>query len=191
MAYCTITDVREYLGVELLDDDVLIQSLIDTAQAWIDTYCHRTFEASVDETRYVDASGDHLRGNVLYIDHVGELCSITSVVNGDGTTVDASDYVTTPRGKTPFYAIRLKTMAPTLWRWTDDWEDAIAITGRWAYSITAPEPIKQACVQLVGFYYRQKDQPYLDVTAVEAGVVIRPSGIPNHIKMMLRGYVKP
>jgi hypothetical protein len=189
--YCQAYDVKAHLGVNSPDDDQLINGYIAGATAWIDRYCHRTFIASADTTRYIDAAGDHLRGLTLYIDHVGELCSITEIINGDGLEVVAADYVTTPRASTPIYAIRLKANSGVIWRWTTDWEQAIAVTGRWAYSITPPDPIKQACVQLAAFYYRQKDAPFTDVTAIEAGVVIRPIGVPAHVRAMLEQYRKP
>jgi hypothetical protein len=191
MSYCLAYDVKAHLGVDSPGDDQLLTAYIAGAQAWIDEYCHRTFEAPEDTTRYIDAAGNHLRGRVLYIDHIGELCSITEVTNGDGIVVASEDYVTTPRFDTPIYALRLKMNSGLIWQWTNDWEDAISITGRWAYSITAPAPIKQACIQLAAFYYRQKDAPFTDVTAVEAGVVIRPMGIPAHVKAMLDPYRKP
>ena len=191
MAYCQDYDVKAHLGIDSPDDDQLIEAYIAGAQAWIDAYCHRTFEASADTTRYVDAVGGHIRALTLYIDHVGELCSITEVINGNGIVVASDDYVTTPRNQTPYYALRLKLNSGLVWQWLNDWENAIEITGRWAYSITAPAPIKQACIQLAAFYYRQKDAPFTDVTAVEAGVVIRPMGIPTHVKAMLAPYKKP
>jgi len=189
MAYCTVADIVGHLGVEDTADDALIQGYVDAAQAWIDRYCHRTFEALENETRYVDARGDHLRGRVLYIDRIGELAEIDEIINGDG--VEVTEYVTTPRNSPPYYAIRIKAMSGLFWTWVDDWEEAIAITGKWAYSVSPPEAIRQACIQLAAFYYRQKDQPFSDVTAVEAGVVIRPIGIPAAIKALITPYVKP
>jgi hypothetical protein len=98
--------------------------------------------------------------------------------------------VTTPRNLTPFWAIRLKGNSGKMWTFNDDWEGAIAITGRWAYSVTPPPAIREACVQYTAFLYRQKDQPLTDVTAIEAGVVMRPTGLPVHIKLMLAPFVR-
>jgi hypothetical protein len=191
MSYCTVVDVTQHLGIASTGDDALIESYIEAAQSAIDAKCHRTFEAASDTVRHVDAAGDHLRGLTLYINHIGELCQITTLKNGDGTTIASTDYVTTPRHGGPFYAFRLKSKSGLLWRWDEDWEDAIEITGRWAYSITPPASIKQACIMLAGFYYRQKDVPFQDVTAVEQGVVIRPVGMPAAVMPLLAGYIKP
>lgn len=191
MAYCTIGDIVEYLGIGSPSDDGLIQTHIDAAHAWIDKYCHRTFESASDSTRYLDARGEHIRRSTIYFDDVGELAQITSVVNGDGVTVASNEYVTIPRNAAPYTGLRLKGMSTKRWEFTTDWEDAIAVTGRWAYSVTAPAAIKEACVALAAFYYRQKDQPFTDVTAVEMGIVVRPVGIPQHVKALLMPYRKP
>lgn len=190
MTYCTPQTVKDMLGISSTSDDLMIARYIGTATAQIDAYTHRTF-AGVETTRYVDAVGEHLRGNVLYLDHVGELARITSIVNGDGLTVASGEYVTEPRNTGPYWAIRLLTNSGKTWTYTDDWEGAIAISGVWAYSENAPADIRDACAFLAAFYYRQKDQPYTDVTAVEAGIVVRPVGIPAHIKVMLDMYRKP
>jgi hypothetical protein len=191
MAYCLPTDVMEYLGIDSGEDGDLLTVHIAAAQNAIDNHCRRTFEAGVDSIRYVDALGDHIRNLYLFLDEVGELCQITSIVNGDGITVATGEYVTEPRNRTPYEAIKLRSDKGKLWTYSTYWENAIAINGRWAYSITAPAVIKQACIGLAAFYYRQKDQPFSDVTAVEAGVVVRPVGIPAYIRTMLQGYTKP
>ena len=190
MTYCTPSTVREMMGITSTSDDALITRYIATASRQIDAYTHRTF-SGVASTRYVDAVGEHLRGSTLYLDAVGELASITSIVNGDGVTVASGEYITEPRNVTPYWAIRLLASSGKSWTYSDDWEGAIAITGVWAYSETPPADIRDACAFMAAFYYRQKDQPFTDVTAVEAGIVVRPVGIPAHIKVMLDQYRKP
>lgn len=193
MAYCTVADVKQLLGISQPDDDALITSQIDEAQGAIDAYCHRTFEAATDTTRYIDAIGRHIiDGRVLYLDDVGELAAITTITNGDGIEITSSEYITDPRNRTPYRAIRILSSSGKTWTYNTDWEGAISIEGRWAWSVAADDVIKGACTEMAAFYYRQKDQPFQDVTAVEAGVVIRPVGIPAYIKTKLdHGYVKP
>lgn len=191
MAYCTPGEVMDYLGIESSSDNLLITDLIDAAQDAIDNHTRRTFEAPADTVRYADALGDHIRNLYLFLDGIGELCAITSIVNGDGLAVATGQYITEPRNTTPYTAIKLRGDAGKFWTYGTYWEDAITITGRWAYSITPPAAITQACVGLAAFYYRQKDQPFSDVTAVEGGIVMRPMGIPAYIKTMLQGYTKP
>ena len=51
MAYCTVQQVKDHLGISEADDDDLLTTLIDAAQSIIDTsYGHRQF-------RIVDPAG--------------------------------------------------------------------------------------------------------------------------------------
>lgn len=184
MAYTTNTDLKTYLGITGSGDDTLLTTLIGRAQVAVDRYCNRTFEASANTTRYFDAIGRHVSGPYLYLDR--DLCAINSVTNGDGATVTA--YVTLPASDTPYYALKLKTTSGVLWTYTTDWEGAIAINGKWAYSTTAPADIVQATTRLAAFYYRQKDSPLQDVTAIEAGVVIKPLAFPDDVRGILAPY---
>ena len=193
MAYCSVADVKLELNIASPGDDFLFADDVTAAQQAIDDYCHRTFEGT-DSTKYIDALGDHIRGKTLYLDDIadGELASITSIVNGDGVTVASTEYVTTPRNETPYRAIKLLTSSGKLWTWATDYEGAIAITGIWAYSATAPAAIQRACIRLASYYYKQKDAQVFDVTATpELGQITIPQSLPADVRIMLRPYTKP
>lgn len=188
MAYCDTSSVRKYLGASDTNDDPLLESLISAAQKIIDGYCGRTFEATEDTTRYFDAYAD-VRERVLWLDH--DLCSITSITNGDGTTLSESHYVTEPRNSSTYYAIRLKTSSGKLWLTNNssDHENAIAIVGKWAYSETAPDSVAHACKRLVAYLYRQKDNAGdLDRAVIAGNSTILPAQIPSDIKLILAPY---
>jgi hypothetical protein len=190
MSYCTVHEVKAHLGVEDDADDYIIGGFVAAAQSAIDSKCNRTFEAIADTTRRFDAVRDvTTTTRTLWLDH--DLCQITTVTNdadGLAEVIPSTGYTTSPRNDAPYFAIKLKS--DYSWTWSDEPEDAIAITGRWAYSVTAPAAIKTACIMLASFYYRQKDVPFTDVTAVEAGVVVRPVGIPAAIMPILTPYIK-
>lgn len=218
--YCSVNLVRQYLGITATTDDDLIGTLIDSAVDAINTHTHRlTFAAISDTSRTFDAyrdtqAGGDYRNNgfyeygygrrvqtftslragyarqTLYLDE--DLYSITSITNGDGTTVTSSEYTTEPRNVAPYYAISLLPSASIAWEpnTNGDPENAITITGRWGYSETPPGAIVQACMRLAAFYYRQKDAQLQDVTAIEAGVVLAPVGIPADVVRILAPYVK-
>jgi len=185
MAYTTLADVKSYLGIPTATtaDDTLITALIGRAQAIIDRYCDRTFEASADTTRYFTVGVD-TDGGTVYLDN--DLAAITSVTNGDGTTVLATQYVTLG---TPFDAIKLLGSAGLFWTLTDDGdaENAIAIVGKWAYSTTAPADVVAACVRLSAYLYRQKDNAGdLDRAVIAGNTTILPAEIPADIRLILR-----
>ena len=188
MAYCGVDELKEYLGVTGATDDAMLLTLLATAQRTIDSYCARTFEAASDTVRTFDSQRD-VDGYTLTVD--SDLCSITSIVNGDGTTISNSHYVTEPRNETPYYAIRLKASAGKVWTSTvsGDSENAITITGKWAYSTSAPSDIAHVCKRLAAYIYRQKDNAGdLDRAVIAGNSTILPAQIPSDIRLMLAPY---
>jgi len=191
MAYCGVDELKEYLGVTGTADDAMLLTLLAAAQRTIDSYCARTFEATADTVRTFDSQRD-VDGYTLTVD--SDLCAITSIVNGDGTTISNSHYVTEPRNETPYYAIRLKASAGEVWTSTaaGDSENAISITGKWAYSTSAPSDIAHVCKRLAAYIYRQKDNAGdLDRAVMTGdGNVLLPSRLPNDVADMLRPYMR-
>jgi hypothetical protein len=186
--YATVADLKSYLGLANTGDDTLLAAMLARASQAVDTYTRRTFAVSGDTTRYYDAIGEHIvDGRVLLLDH--DLCSVTTVTNGDGNTISSTYYTLVPRNETPHYAIRLKDTYSSLWTYTTSWEDAISITGRWAYSLTPPDDIVQATLRWAGYIYKQKDAQVFDTTAIpDAGVIQIPAGIPADVRLLLRPY---
>ena len=188
MAYCGVDELKEYLGVTGTADDAMLLTLLAAAQRTIDSYCARTFEATADTVRTFDSQRD-VDGYTLTVD--SDLCAITSIVNGDGTTISNSHYVTEPRNETPYYAIRLKASAGNVWTSTvsGDSENAITVTGKWAYSTSAPSDIAHVCKRLAAYIYRQKDNAGdLDRAVIAGNSTILPAQIPSDIRLMLTPY---
>jgi hypothetical protein len=191
MSYADLPSLKTYLGNTESTDDGLLTELLARAAAAIDTHCRRSFAVDGDATRYYDAAGDHIRGNTLYIDDA-DLCSITTVTNGDGVEVGDGEYVTTPRNNAPYYAIKILASSGKYWAYTDDYEGAIAITGGWAYSVDPPEDIVHANIRYAAYMYFQKDSPVFDTTAIpDAGVITAPVGIPADVRKILQPYRRP
>ena len=191
--YCDIDDIKTYLGITEDTDDVLLAQMIAAAQAAIDTYCRRTFEATEDETRYFDAVAD-VDGADLLMASAGDLASITSVTNGDSALLAGTDYVTQPRrqGAEPIWAIRLLSSSGVTWTYTTDHEGAIAIVGRWAYSTTVKDDIAQACKILATWLYRQKDTTSDTDRPLLAGdgTIVMPNRLPSVVNSLLKPYRK-
>lgn len=190
MAYASLTELKLYRGIptSTTADDAILSACLTRAQAQIDAYCDRTFEATATATRYYDAVRDvSADGRTLYLD--ADLCSITLITNGTGTAV--TKYVTTPANGTPYREIRLKGSAGESFTYSDDPENAISICGRWAYSTKAPADIVQATIRLAAYMYAQKDASIFDVTAFPGeGVMNVPQGMPRDVREILDRRVK-
>lgn len=185
--YCTVSDLKTYLSISESTDDTLLLSLIEDAQSIIDAETRRTFELpAADATRYFDAAAD-VKNETLYLDR--DLYSITSITNGDGTTVGASSYVTEPRNDKPYYAIRLKQSGGVRWNYLEDSENAIAVTGRWCYSNTPPALIERVCKRLAAYLYRQRENANdLDRALVVGNATVLPQQLPQDIRNDLQAY---
>jgi Phage gp6-like head-tail connector protein len=196
--YIDLASVKQELNITVTTEDALLTGYITTAQRIIESQAPlgtgRVFEAAADTTRYADAPQtqniydyDGPNYNLLLHD-IGDICSITSVVNGDGTTVSASSYTTDPRYKTPFWAIKLKRYSGVVWTYSSTAEASIAITGRWAYSTTAPADISRAALRIVVWMYRGKDNAGADQAVQTDQGIILPTNLPADVAAILAGY---
>ena len=186
MAYTTSALLKTYLGATTSNDDTLLTALIARAQAIVDAHCRRTFEASANTERTFDAVRD-VKALLLYLD--ADLCEINSITNGDAVTVTSGQYTTEPRNQTPYHAIRLLSSASVSWTYTTDPEDAITITGKWAYSTAAPDDIVHATLRLAAYLYRQRDNAAdLDRAVIAGNATILPAQLPSDIKTILAPY---
>ncbi len=188
MAYIDIRDLAGELGITGSDDDFLLYTAIDDAQAAIERHTSRRFQVEADTTRYFTYGRD-TDGRTLYLDE--DLCQITTVTNGDGVVITAGNYVVIPRNRPPWREIKLKNSANLFWTYEDDYEDAIAITGRWGWSLEPDADIQRVCKRLAVFFYRSKDSQVFDMTAFTEGGTARINRkIPSDIIEMLAPYVK-
>jgi hypothetical protein len=190
MAYTTLADLKEYLGIdeEADDDDSLLEALIGRAQAYIETDTKCLFEP-VEETRLFNTP---MVSRLLILDKT--LLTVTEILNGDGEVISEDDIILYPPNETAKWAIKLKDSSHTVtWKLKDGYaEQAISVEGGWGDFAEPPEDIVHGCTRLAAFYYRQKDAQVFDTTAMpEAGVITIPQGIPKDVKMILDKYRKP
>lgn len=191
MAYTTAATVKTYLGTTSAADDTLLLSLIARAQSIIDVYTGRTFEHStVGAARYFEVGVDTAGRVLLLNDEIAKIDEVVTDADGSGaTTVSSTEYITIPRNKAPYHGIKLLSSTTKSWTYTSNRENGVTVTGKWAYSTSAPDDIVHACVRLTAYLYRQKDSQVFDVTAIpDAGVITVPQGIPADVKVILSPY---
>lgn len=173
-------------------DDTFIAALLERASRdGVDGYTGQWFYA-YEQTRMFDAP----QGRELFLD--APLLSVTSLTNGDGTTIAATDYTLRPNNGPHRTSIRLKATSSVAWV-TDsngDAEGVIEVTGRWGYvdrDATDPESrrvisaTKTACLQIALATYKKRYGVGAEgvATVTAAGVVITPNGIPVDAKERL------
>lgn len=199
MAYATTAQLKTYMGITASSDDALLGDCITRAQAVINTYCGRVFEAAADSTRYYTpindraSSGFGIAGDLEDDYTMGlnyDIISVTSITNGDGSNVPLSAIVILPLNFTPGYAIRIKQASGYYWTYTGTPEGSVSIVGRWGYSLTAPANIVQATVRLASQLYRQRDgSPDLtDVIISADGSQIVNGAMRSDVRQLLNPY---
>lgn len=146
--YTTVPDVRTaYLSMSASTgtaDDALLLGFIRAACQDIDSVARRTFYPVI-ETRAFDAprsaiwsgwDGDNAKtrqNGELLLD--GDLLALTTLTNGDGTTISASDYALWPYNRTPYASLRLKPTSGLAFTPTaaGEWLQALSVAGVWGY----------------------------------------------------------
>jgi len=185
MAYATLAQLREYINVTSTSEDTLLQNLVTRAGQMVDTYTGASFEATT-ATRYYNASED-VDGNTLLLDD--DLLTVTTLTNGDSSTIASTDYVLLPPNKSPKYAIRLLGSKGIAWIWASDPENAISVAGAWGHSMVAPYDIVMATLRIAAWMYRQRDaQVYDTVSVPDRGEIVIPQGLPRDAERILRAY---
>lgn len=178
--YAELADIKAHCGITVTTDDDLLTRLIAAATSAIDKATGRVFESTTATSRNFGPAAVDCR----YLSLDTDLCAITSVVNGDGTTINASDYITYPRNISPWFGLELRDNS-----WYASRTEDVVITGHWSYSQEAPDDIVQACIRLVSYWWRLKDAQVFDTTAnPETGQVVVPKGIPNDVMGLLKPY---
>jgi hypothetical protein len=186
--YVELNDFKDYLGATTSDDDSLLTSMLERAQTIFDSQTRRTFEADSDTTRYFDSVRD-VSDDTLRLDV--DLCAITTITNGNGSVITSGQYVTEPRNSTPYYAIKLLRSAATYWQAANngDNENAIAVTGKWAYSTSAPHDVAEAVLDIATLLYRRKDNANdFARTVVTSTSTILPAGVSDTTRLTIARY---
>lgn len=183
MTYTTLADLKSYLNITVSTDDTLLTALITRAQAVIDVYTDRHFEAETT-TKYFHI--EDLEGQILYL-YDNDLLTITTLVNGNGTVIDAASYRLEPRNSEQKWMIRLN--GDVTWEFTDG-DSEISVSGTWGWSATAPANIVHAATRLAAFIYRQKDSSTdIDRPIITGdGVTIMPGALPQDVMRLLDPY---
>jgi hypothetical protein len=158
MAYVTVAEWKAYRGtlsgaVQVAFtalEDASLQLFLDQAQSELERLTGKKFEAET-ETRYFRA-GALVWANPKRLLLDKWLLQVTTLTNGDGAVISASDYWLHPRGAGPYHAIELKSSVN--WRFNTDGE--IAVTGAWGFMQQADEGVKRVVMRLAEFYYQKR-----------------------------------
>jgi len=178
-------ELRQSLGLgSEPGDDALLARFAAEATVIVEQATGRVWEARSDTTRTLNGRDD-VDGRTLHLRDW--LVSVTAIVNGDGQPVAASEYVLAPVGGPPYRHVILKQGSDVVWTWDGTPEGAIAVTGRWASSLTPPADIQAATRSIAAWLYKRREQPLDFDRAVvsQTGETVLPPDLPPDARAIL------
>lgn len=167
-------------------NDTVIENIIEESSRFIDTETLRFFYAKTDTLEFDVPSERQLRLKA-------DLISVTTLTNGDGTAISASDFILLPSNATPKYAIKLKQSSSVFWTSDSDGntEQVITVLGSWGWSATVDPAIRRACMDIAVRTYRRRygnAQQQGQVTVTAAGVIITPQDVPQQARRTINAF---
>ena len=187
MAYVTRAEYRKYVtqlsgGEDVTysaDADAVTDDVLDQATAYIESQTGRRYSALTD-TRYYDARAVvTYDGQLLLLDD--DLLTVTTLTNGDGAVISASDYWLEPRNGPLYYGIRLKSTKS----WSFSTDGQVSIAGTWGRMSTPSDDVKRVTLRLAHLFMNQRTATG-QVTVFQDGTRTYEVPITDDLKHWLR-----
>lgn len=185
--YTTLADIKARANIPTADTtiDSILEGYVEAASRLLDGEIQRTFYART-ETHYFDIP----EGRVLRMDD--DLLTVTSLTNGDGTLIASTNYITVPKNRAPYYAVKLTENSTVYWNVNSygNSEAVIALAGTWGRTATPPADVKEACAQIAHAALKRRFGENLSSisTVTASGVVITPQDIPSFAWRVIERY---
>jgi hypothetical protein len=201
MAYITLAELKAHMKITSTDDDAVLSRYPNAVTDAINMYCKRWFEpeggaggASNHPHYYtpldIYSGGDLTDYATLWLGC--DLAELTSITNGDGTTIANTDVVLLPRHG-PKQAIRIKSGVNHQWTYSASPENSIVIRGKWCYSTTVPPSIVEAALEWAKHMYDLRKgaaNASGDVVISADGTAFASSRTPGHVRKLMEPFVK-
>ena len=197
-AYVTLAEFKaEYKDIAGATDDSFIQRALTSAHQVLDDYLMRVVCTTADSTEYFDIPGPEMAGNVLFLADRGDICSITTVTNGDDTEITTVNYTLYPKTLSthrPTYK-QLKILSSSTMTFdagSNDSENALEVTGKWALwsaAASVPESFAVSVMEIAAHQLETRKSQVFDTVAVpDAGIIQVPTGIPRTVVARMSGW---
>lgn len=183
MTYPTVTDVKTWLNISGATEDSELGFIVDGIKGFVEEYTGRVFVAA-STTKTFEACAPYVSGDKRRLNLFTDLVSVTSITNGDGSVLSASDYSLYPDAA-PYYEIHLDRRGVRTWQ---SHVQAISIEGSWGYSAACPDSVFHVILELCQFAYNALHSgsggPTL-VSSRQTGMVVGPDTLPPRLRLAL------
>ena len=191
--YCTLAQFKTLPEIDSTNatDDTFVEETITRISREIDRECGKWFYART-LTRTYDIPPDR------QLDLDVPLLTVTTLTNGDATTIAATDYTLFDPNTSPYYAIRLKQSSSVIWLPDSDGniQNVLSVAGTWGYvsrsatddrSVQLIRNTETLCLiwSLAEYKRRYGFGVEGKSTVTAAGVVITPTALPDSARMIL------
>jgi uncharacterized phiE125 gp8 family phage protein len=181
--YISLTEFKNWARITSTssDDDTVCETLIESASRYIDTEAQRNFFTTSSDTRVYDLPEP---GRDLLFD--ADFQTVTTVLNGDGSTIANTAYVLLPANVTPKYGLRLINSTGVVWKTKNGSPlQCISVTGTTGAS--CPTDIKEACLMIAkAAYNRRFGENMSSITTITAGgLIVTPEDVPAKALQMI------
>lgn len=182
--YCTAAELKTRLDISGSSYDTQLAAIVTAASRWIDQHCRVVtdgFAASAAAHRYYGS--DAIDGRTLNLD--APLLSVTTLTNGDGSTIAAGSYWLRPRNNVGWY-IELKS---TVDGWSFATDTEIDVYGVWGLAATVPGPVKEAALVFAGWMFKRYQAALSDATVnLDLGELTYSAAVPKQVMALLDPY---
>ena len=191
--YCTLQNFKDYQRITSVDtaDDSFIEKCIEGASRWIDSESNTTFFGNSETRKYNIFKALSWKQDFGMIDTVVfdvYFSSISSIINGDGTVIPATDYSLLPMNDSPKWGMYLHRTGSTSFNYNST--EFIQVVGVTGYSTSAPTDIYLACLEITKAMYNRRYGENMGMKTVitPSGVIQMPEGVPDWAANTVAGY---
>jgi hypothetical protein len=115
------------------NDDAYIDALCEAVSRFADNYTGRHFFPNIQARLYNIPSFQDFERDTIYLDD--DLLAITTLLNGDGTTIAGSEYILKSANITPYWAVKLRDTSSVSWQpsTAGSGEQVLSVAGTWGF----------------------------------------------------------
>lgn len=188
MAYPVLADLKAWLGISATSEDTTLTTLLNSAVAFVERYTGRSFVAAAG-TREFPVRPPFVSKDRFRLWVAADLINVSTLVNGDGTTLSSGDYyLESPNMQPPYNVIALERSSATVFYSTNG--DRISVSGDWGYSANCPDDVFGVILSICAEEYRRKVSGggTVNVASRSSGVVLAAGSLDQVQRLILEGY---
>lgn len=146
MAYPTTADLKTWMNVPDASQDTPLGVAIAASIKVIERATRRVF-VSVSAARPFLCRDPWVKRNCQQLNTFYEFTSVTSLVNGDGTTIAPASYWLIPE-VAPYESFELLPSAGLYFTDVGSTSTRIVVTANWGFSVDVPDDVRYAMLEL-------------------------------------------